>query len=53
MLRLGFTEFEVTNPTALQRLSEGRVGGIVQHYQPAVVREDAGATYSWRRIGQV
>jgi uncharacterized protein (DUF934 family) len=53
MLRLGFTEFEVTNPTALKRLAEGRVGGIVQHYQPAVVREDAGATYSWRRIGQV
>lgn len=53
MLRLGFTEFEVTNPTALKRLEENRIGGIKQHYQPAVVREEAGATYSWRRNGTV
>jgi uncharacterized protein (DUF934 family) len=53
MLRLGFTEFEVSNPTAIKRLAEGRIGGIEQRYQPAVVAEKAGATYSWRRIGAV
>lgn len=50
MLRLGFTEFEITNATALKRLEEGRVGGIQQHYQPAVVAEGKGAGYSWRRV---
>lgn len=51
MLRLGFTEFEVTNQTALKRLAEGRIGGIAQHYQPAAIPEDAPAGYSWRRLG--
>ncbi|WP_312796392.1 DUF934 domain-containing protein [Tianweitania sp.] len=50
MLRLGFTEFEVSNPTALKRLAEGRVGGIEQRYQPAVTPEEKGAGYSWRRV---
>ena len=50
MLRLGFNEFEVTNATALKRLAEGRIGGIEQHYQPAAISEEKGATYSWRRV---
>ena len=49
MMRTGFTEFEVTNPTALRRLEEGRIGGIAYRYQPASGREDAGPRYSWRR----
>jgi uncharacterized protein (DUF934 family) len=53
MLRLGFTEFEVSNPTALKRLAEGRIGGIEQRYQPAVIPEEVGASYSWRRLGTV
>jgi uncharacterized protein (DUF934 family) len=54
MLRLGFDEFEITNPVLLARLEKGEVGGIAQHYQPTAVPqgapERAGATYSWRRV---
>jgi len=50
MLRTGFTEFEVTNETALRRLVEGRLGGIPFHYQPASKAGTAGAGYSWRRL---
>ncbi|MFC3723194.1 DUF934 domain-containing protein [Neoaquamicrobium sediminum] len=49
MIRTGFSEFEVTNETALSRLGEGRVGGIPFHYQPAAKAGDCGAGYSWRR----
>ena len=50
MIRTGFTEFEVTNPTALKRLEEGRLGGIAFHYQPAAKQEAQPAGYSWRRL---
>lgn len=50
MLRVGFDELEVTNPVAIKRLEEGRVGGIQQHYQPAAVPEKGGQGYSWRRL---
>lgn len=49
MLRTGFTEFEVKNPTALKRLAEGRLGGLPLHYQPAATRAGHGGGYSWRR----
>ena len=49
MLRTGFDEFEVTNPTALKRLEEGRIGGLPHYYQPAARPEAPGAKYSWRR----
>ncbi|WP_421928526.1 DUF934 domain-containing protein [Neoaquamicrobium sediminum] len=49
MIRTGFSEFEVTNETALSRLAQGRVGGILFHYQPAAKAGDSGAGYSWRR----
>jgi len=50
MLRTGFTEFEVTNPTALKRLREGRLNGLPAYYQPtAHPAADAGG-YSWRRV---
>lgn len=51
MLRSGFTEFEVTNETALRRLERGVPGWIGNHYQPAVQQERAGAGFSWRRAG--
>ncbi len=49
MIRTGFTEFEVSNPTALRRLAEGRLGGLPLHYQPAVAAAATGAGFAWRR----
>jgi uncharacterized protein (DUF934 family) len=52
MLRLGFDEFEVSNPVLIKRLEEGRTGGIDLYYQPTAkpAAEPAeGAKYSWRR----
>lgn len=49
MLRTGFTEFEVKNPTALKRLDEGRVGGLPLHYQPTAKPAERAGGYSWRR----
>lgn len=50
MLRLGFDAFEVTNAVAIARLEAGRIGGIAQHYQPAVRPEGDPVKYSWRRV---
>jgi uncharacterized protein (DUF934 family) len=50
MLRVGFSEFEVTNPIALTRLASGELGGIPYHYQPTARSETKGAGYSWRRL---
>ncbi len=49
MLRVGIDTFAVTNATAIKRLSEGRLPGISEHYQPAVKAAEAGQGYSWRR----
>ncbi|RJT40300.1 DUF934 domain-containing protein [Mesorhizobium waimense] len=49
MLRLGFDEFEVSNPVLLKRLEEGRTGGLPLYYQPAAEPEAKGPKYSWRR----
>jgi uncharacterized protein (DUF934 family) len=49
MLRTGFTEFEVVNPTALRRLERGDLRGIPVHYQPAARPGVKTDTYSWRR----
>jgi uncharacterized protein (DUF934 family) len=49
MLRTGFTEFEVVDPTALRRLEQGDLRGIPVHYQPAARPAAKTATYSWRR----
>lgn len=51
MLRVGFDEFEVTHPVLMRRLAAGEAGGIPLHYQPAARPEEAGPTYSWRRLG--
>jgi uncharacterized protein (DUF934 family) len=49
MLRLGFDEFEVSNPVLLKRLEEGRTGGLPLYYQPTAEPEAKGPKYSWRR----
>ncbi|MCO6049468.1 DUF934 domain-containing protein [Mesorhizobium sp. RP14(2022)] len=52
MLRLGFTEFEISNPTLLKRLEEGVTGGIPFYYQPTVKPAEGHQAYSWRRLKQ-
>lgn len=52
MLRLGFDEFEVSDPVLIGRLERGETGGIALHYQPTATdaaAPDRGAAYSWRR----
>jgi uncharacterized protein (DUF934 family) len=49
MLRVGFDEFEVSHPTLIARLEEGRIGGLPLHYQPAAKNAAEGEKYSWRR----
>jgi uncharacterized protein (DUF934 family) len=49
MLRLGFDEFEISNPVLLKRLEEGRIGGLGLYYQPTEATEPKGPKYSWRR----
>jgi uncharacterized protein (DUF934 family) len=53
MLRLGFDEFEISNPVLLKRLEEGRTGGLGLYYQPAAKPEAKGPKYSWRRVRAV
>jgi uncharacterized protein (DUF934 family) len=50
MLRLGFTEFEVSHPTLIARLEAGRTGGIPLYYQPTAKPAGRGGKYSWRRV---
>jgi uncharacterized protein (DUF934 family) len=50
MLRLGFDEFEISNPVLLKRLEAGNIGGLGLYYQPAAVSEPKGPSYSWRRV---
>lgn len=49
MLRIGFDEFEISNPVLLKRLEEGRAGGLPLYYQPAATPAAPGYKYSWRR----
>jgi uncharacterized protein (DUF934 family) len=49
MLRLGFDEFELSNPVLIERLEKGDTGGIPLYYQPATTPSEAGQGYSWRR----
>ncbi|MDX8539533.1 DUF934 domain-containing protein [Mesorhizobium abyssinicae] len=49
MLRVGFDEFEISNPVLLKRLEEGRTGGLGLYYQPTAESEARGPKYSWRR----
>lgn len=49
MLRVGFDEFEVTNPVLIERLEQGRLDGLPLYYQPAAAGSKAAGKYSWRR----
>lgn len=49
MIRLGFDEFEVTNPVLLKRLEAGNVGGLPLYYQPTVKAAARAGGYAWRR----
>ncbi|MDO9418606.1 DUF934 domain-containing protein [Pararhizobium sp.] len=50
MLRCGIDSFSVTNATAIKRLSEGRLPGIDNHYQPTARPSADAKSYSWRRV---
>lgn len=55
MLRLGFSEFEVSNPVLIRRLEEGHTGGLPLAYQPTAKpapepTEALGHRYAWRRV---
>jgi uncharacterized protein (DUF934 family) len=55
MLRLGFNQFEVSNPVLLRRLEEGHIGGLPLAYQPTAEKAPEpvpalGQGYSWRRV---
>ena len=49
MLRLGFSEFEVSHPVLIKRLEAGQTGGIALYYQPTAKPSQKGQKYSWRR----
>jgi len=50
MLRLGFSEFEVSHPVLIKRLEAGHTGGVPLYYQPAARPSEKGQKYSWRRV---
>lgn len=50
MVRMGIDEFIVTNQTALDRLSDGQIGGLPLHYQPAAKATPKAGTYAWRHL---
>jgi uncharacterized protein (DUF934 family) len=50
MLRLGFDEFEVSNPVLIGRLEAGVRGGLGLYYQPVSGTEPRAGGYSWRRM---
>jgi uncharacterized protein (DUF934 family) len=49
MHRCGIDSFAVSNPTAIRRLTEGRLGEVPNYYQPASRDAAPAASYSWRR----
>ena len=49
MLRVGFDQFEVSNPVLLKRLEQGRVDDLPVYNQPAAKPAAKPGKYSWRR----
>ncbi|MHA6644835.1 DUF934 domain-containing protein [Mesorhizobium sp. A623] len=49
MLRVGFTEFEISNPVLLKRLEVGDIGGLPVYYQPSAKLASVSGKYAWRR----
>jgi uncharacterized protein (DUF934 family) len=50
MLRVGFNEFEISNPVLLKRLEEGRLDGLPLYYQPSARTAASAGKFSWRRL---
>lgn len=50
MLRVGFDQFEVSNPVLIERLEKGDTGGIPFQYQPTATPSEGAGRYSWRRV---
>ena len=50
MLRTGFDELEVSHPTTIRRLEQGRTGGLPESYQPSARPDLAEGKYAWRRL---
>lgn len=50
MLRVGFSEFEISHPVLLRWIEEGRVEGLGLYGQPSARTEKAEGKYSWRRL---
>ncbi len=50
MLRVGFDEFEVSDPVLVKRLEAGRTDGLPLFYQPAATPAARAGGYSWRRL---
>ena len=53
MLRTGFSEFAISNPTTLKRLEKGETGGIPLHYQPTTRGGVKATGYAWRWRSQI
>lgn len=49
MMRVGFDEFEISNPALIRRLESGQPGGLNVHFQPTAKAAQADQGYSWRR----
>ncbi|RFC69284.1 MULTISPECIES: DUF934 domain-containing protein [Mesorhizobium] len=52
MLRVGFTEFEISHTVLLRWIEEGRVKGLGLYNQPSVRDDKPAGKYSWRRLPQ-
>ncbi|MGC4024713.1 MAG: DUF934 domain-containing protein [Mesorhizobium sp.] len=50
MLRVGFTEFEISHPVLLRWIDEGRIEGLGLYNQPSARDEKPAGKYSWRRL---
>lgn len=50
MLRVGFDEFEISDPVLLKRLDNGEAGGLPLHYQPSAQAAGPAGKYIWRRV---
>lgn len=50
MIRVGFSEFEISHPVLLRWIEEGRVEGLGIYVQPSAREEKPGGKYSWRRL---
>ena len=53
MLRVGFDEFEISDPVLIRRLEKGNAGGIPLYYQPAAKPASSATQFAWRRVRAV